>query len=136
MAIAFVLVISARSPSGPSHNLSEIPSRTIVEWEIVAYDINCPVVDVKWAKSQPNRNVWTCITFLSKKNYILINKLISIAFVLVVRTRSWHLTCKLSFVCTYCKLPLETSDHWTRTVKLLWVTVELEICITRHDLTI
>jgi len=39
---------------------------TIVIYNIIAYDINCLVTDVKWVGSQSNLSVWTVI-LLSKR---------------------------------------------------------------------
>jgi len=40
---------------------SLIPSRTIVEGEIVACAINCLVAEAKWVESQSNRGTWACV---------------------------------------------------------------------------
>jgi len=40
-----------------SQSKSEIPSRTIVEGEIVVGAINCPVADTKWVGSQSNHRI-------------------------------------------------------------------------------
>jgi len=51
----------------PSHNSSEIPSRTIAERKIVVCDINYSMVEDKWAESQSNHDAWV-VTLLSKKS--------------------------------------------------------------------
>jgi len=56
-----------------SQNPSGIPRRTIVEGEIVACGINCPVAKAKWAESQSNCDAWACVTLLSKKSCALTN---------------------------------------------------------------
>jgi len=47
---------------------SEIPSRTIVEREIVIGGINCPVTETKWVESQSNCGAWTYVTPLNKNS--------------------------------------------------------------------
>jgi len=47
-------------------------SGTIAKGEIVTGDINCPMTEVRWAKSQSNHDVWVA-TFLSKKSCTLTN---------------------------------------------------------------
>jgi len=48
-----------------------ISIRTIAEGEIGADDINCPVTEAKWVKSQLNHDTWACVILLSKKSYAL-----------------------------------------------------------------
>jgi len=55
-------------------------SGTIIEGEIVAGGINCPVAEARWAESQSNHGAWA--TFLSRKSWALTKGYI--AFGLVV----------------------------------------------------
>jgi hypothetical protein len=50
--------------------MSSIPSGAIVEGEIVAGCINCPVAEARWAKSLSNHGAWAA-TLLSRKSCAL-----------------------------------------------------------------
>ena len=52
-----------------SQSKSGIPSRTIVEGEIIVGGINCLVVEAKWAGSQSNCGAWV-VTLLSKTSIL------------------------------------------------------------------
>lgn len=67
---------------------SSIPSGPIAKEEIIACDINCPVMEVRWTKSLSNHDARTA-TFLTRKSCV-VTSVITFGPIVSAQSNNWY----------------------------------------------